>query len=109
MLVTSISWGEHGGIIATNHREKKMTSKLNGGIGDGKTFCQQASPATNEYELKVWLEKQGFAIESIQMILDEGGTSRGFAFAEISDGQLNEAVTTLNGARRCGLWSFSNP
>ena len=51
-----------------------------------------------ETELQVWLEQQGFAVESVQVIRDlDTGSSRGFGFAELPQANAREAVETLNG------------
>ena len=57
--------------------------------------------ATTEHELQAWLETQGFAVESVQVIRDlNTGSSRGFGFAELPQVvDAKEAVDALNGQR----------
>jgi RNA recognition motif-containing protein len=59
---------------------------------------------TAEHELQVWIEQQGFKVETVQVIRDlETGSSRGFAFVELPE-VLNaqEAVNALNGQKMEG-------
>jgi RNA recognition motif-containing protein len=58
---------------------------------------------TAEHELQVWLEQQGFKVESVQVIRDlDTGASRGFAFAELPEVLAQEAVDSLNGQKMEG-------
>jgi RNA recognition motif-containing protein len=59
---------------------------------------------TSEHELQAWLEGQGFAVESVQVIRDlNTGSSRGFGFAELPQVvNAKEAVDALNGQRMDG-------
>jgi RNA recognition motif-containing protein len=54
---------------------------------------------TTENELQAWIETHGFAVDSVQVILDlQTGASRGFAFAELPQVRsASEAVNALNG------------
>jgi RNA recognition motif-containing protein len=58
----------------------------------------------SEYELQVWIESQGFKVETVQVIKDlNTGESRGFAFAELPEViNAQEAVEVLNGKRMEG-------
>ena len=59
---------------------------------------------TAEHELQTWLEAQGFAVESVQVIRDlNTGASRGFGFAELPQVvSATEAVEALHGQRMEG-------
>jgi RNA recognition motif-containing protein len=59
---------------------------------------------TTEHELQSWIERQGFKVESIQVIRDlETGASRGFAFVELPEVlHPQEAVDALNGQQMEG-------
>ena len=57
--------------------------------------------AIGDQELQVWIESQGFKVDTVQVIKDlETGESRGFAFAELPEiVNAQEAVNVLNGQR----------
>jgi cold-inducible RNA-binding protein len=59
---------------------------------------------TDENELKLWLESEGFSVAFVELAIDfQTGTSRGFAFAELSDVDAMDAVNALNGRHMEGL------
>lgn len=59
---------------------------------------------TDENELKLWLEREGFTVDFVELAVDlQACTSRGYAFAELPDVDGTDAVNALNGRHMEGM------
>jgi RNA recognition motif-containing protein len=69
-----------------------------------KIFVGNIPHGSSEGELQQWVEAQGFACESAQIIRDRStGQSRGFGFVVLNDEwKLKDAINALNGQRMGG-------
>jgi RNA recognition motif-containing protein len=57
--------------------------------------------ASSEAELQEWVESQGFAVQSAQIIRDRStGQSRGFGFVVLDESaKIKDAIAAMNGQR----------
>jgi RNA recognition motif-containing protein len=69
-----------------------------------KLFVGNIPFSSSENEVRAWMEAEGFAITSVELVHDRGtGQFRGFGFATLADAsQAALAVASLNRKRMFG-------
>jgi nucleolin len=68
-----------------------------------RLFIGNLPHASSEADLQQWVESNGFAVESVEIIHDRmTGMSRGFAFVTISEENSQTAINSMNGKRMNG-------
>jgi len=69
-----------------------------------RLFIGNLPHASSEADLQQWVESNGFAVESVEIIHDRlTGMSRGFAFVTIKEeGTGQTAINNMNGKRLNG-------
>jgi nucleolin len=68
-----------------------------------RLFIGNLPHASSEADLQQWVESNGFAVESVEIIHDRlTGMSRGFAFVTIREESGQTAINSMNGKRMNG-------